>query len=165
MRLLGLIGFTVITLVLISSGSAVAQEDEPRPISDDEVNAIAKQLYCPVCEDVPLDSCPTLACIQWRELIRDLLAEGWSEAEIKNYLIDEYGDMVVAVPPPRGFNWLFYVIPPVAILTGSLIFIQSLKAWKSTRPLPENDQHPPEPPADEYVARMEEELRKRYSNE
>ncbi len=33
-----------------------------QPPTDDEVNRIAKQLYCPVCENTPLDVCPTQAC-------------------------------------------------------------------------------------------------------
>lgn len=58
----------------------LAQDGTP---TDDEVNKIAKQLYCPVCESTPLDICPTEACRQWRELIREMLADGRSEAEIK----------------------------------------------------------------------------------
>ncbi|MDP1779752.1 MAG: cytochrome c-type biogenesis protein CcmH, partial [Anaerolineales bacterium] len=59
---------------------AFAQDNVP---TDDEVNAIAQQLYCPVCENTPLDVCPTEACRQWRELIRLQLSQGMTEAEIK----------------------------------------------------------------------------------
>jgi cytochrome c-type biogenesis protein CcmH/NrfF len=55
---------------------ASAQDTEPTGPTDDEVNAIAKQLYCPVCENIPLDVCPTQACAQWRDLIREKLARG-----------------------------------------------------------------------------------------
>ena len=38
---------------------AAAQENEPKKVvTDDDVNAIAKELYCPVCESTPLDVCP-----------------------------------------------------------------------------------------------------------
>jgi cytochrome c-type biogenesis protein CcmH len=158
---LGFTVFTSILLLLAFSGSALAQEIDTSQVSDDEVNAIAAQLYCPVCEDVPLDACPTLACIQWRELIRELIAQGWSEREIKNYLLEEYGDMVVAVPPARGFNWLFYVIPPMAILVGSFLFYQSLKNWRGDQSPIIDDHQPDEKPVDEYIYRLDEELRKR----
>jgi cytochrome c-type biogenesis protein CcmH len=161
MRSFGYSLITCLALLLIFSGTGLAQERDVSQVSDDEVNAIARQLYCPVCEDVPLDACPTLACIQWRELIRELLAEGWSEAEIKNFLLEEYGDMVVAVPPPRGFNWLFYVIPPVAILVGGLMFYQSLKTWKGHQPSKKDGYQPREQPTDEYIDRLDKELRKR----
>jgi len=80
-------------------------QTEP-PVSDDEVNRLASELYCPACENVPLEVCPTKACAQWRELIREKLALGWNDEEIKAYFATQYGDQVLAVPPRRGFNWL-----------------------------------------------------------
>src|SRR5829696_5530567 len=87
------LAFTL-TLTLIASAQG------PTP-TDDEVNRIAKQLYCPVCESTPLDVCPTEACRQWRDLIRTMLAEGKSEAEIKQYFVEHYGDRVLNEPPNR----------------------------------------------------------------
>ena len=58
-------------LALFITAPASAQDGGEGP-TDDEVNAIAKRLYCPVCENVPLDVCPTQACAQWRELIPNL---------------------------------------------------------------------------------------------
>ncbi|MFN3309334.1 MAG: hypothetical protein ACK44E_09010, partial [Anaerolineales bacterium] len=54
-----------LSLTILGSGEiALAQTRDPNSISDDEVNAIAKYLYCPVCENVPLDVCGTQACEQ-----------------------------------------------------------------------------------------------------
>ena len=145
---------------LLAGGVGLAQSPEPVAVSDDQVNAIAKQLYCPVCENTPLDVCPTQACAQWRELIRQKLGEGQSEAEIKAYFVAQYGDRVLASPPARGLNWLVYVIPPLAILVGVYILYRALKAWR--KPAPQESQvEPVLAPSDEYVARIEEELRKR----
>ncbi len=157
----GLIVLGVVVLALVVTGMALAQEGDTGAVTDDQVNAIAKQLYCPVCENVPLDVCPTQACAQWRALIREKLAVGWSESEIKDYFVQQYGDRVLAAPPARGLNWLVYVIPPLAFLSGAFILYRAFQAWK--RPIPASA--PPEiatePPADEYVARLEEELRRR----
>src|SRR5512145_440992 len=75
--------------------TASAQDTEP---TDDEVNAIAKQLYCPVCENTPLDVCPTEACRQWREQIREMLIEGKTEAEIIDYFAVTYGERAAGDP-------------------------------------------------------------------
>ena len=69
---------------------AFAQDTTPP--TDDEVNAIAHKLYCPVCESTPLDVCPTDACKDWRELIRTMLSEGKTEDEILQHFVDQYGD-------------------------------------------------------------------------
>ncbi len=155
----------IILVVLSTAGAAFglgiirARAQAPTP-SDDQVNAIARQLYCPVCENIPLDVCPTQACAQWREQIRQMLAQGKNESEIKTYFVQMYGDRVLATPPAHGLNWLVYVIPPIAILLGAFILWRALQAWRS----PSSPAKPVEPaPAedDEYVRRLEDELRKR----
>jgi cytochrome c-type biogenesis protein CcmH len=108
-----------ITLALIPSTISHAQDESP--ITDDQVNKLASDLYCPVCENVPLDVCPTVACAQWRDLIREKMELGWSEQQIKDYFALQYGDQVLAVPPARGFNWLIYVIPPLILIGGIAI--------------------------------------------
>lgn len=151
-----------IALVLFTFTTAFAQDTTP---TDDEVNAIAKQLYCPVCENTPLDVCPTEACRQWRELIRDQLAEGKTEAEIKQYFVANYGARVLSEPPRTGFNWLVYIIPPVLILLGAVMLFNAFRAW--TKPKSAEAGAGPVKEAvtlssdDEYIKRLEEELKNR----
>ena len=145
--------------LLLSTRPAIAQAPTP---SDDEVNRIAHELYCPVCENTPLDVCPTEACRQWRDLIRQQLAQGWSESRIKQYFVDQYGARVLAEPPATGLNWLVYVLPPLIILAGAFMLLRAMRGWTRpgtaavTEPEPGNAA-----PQDEYVARLEEELKKR----
>lgn len=156
----------ILTLVIILSGlfTAVVSAQEPTP-SDDEVNAIAKQLYCPVCENTPLDVCPTEACRQWRELIRQQLAEGKTEAEIKQYFVNNYGARVLSEPPRKGFNWLVYIIPPVLILAGAFVLFRSFREWTKPKSAEAGSGQGNEAghgsSDDEYINRLEEELKKR----
>lgn len=158
--------FLAAALVLALTGlfyqTAFAQDTTP---SDDEVNAIAKQLYCPVCENTPLDVCPTEACRQWRELIRQQLAEGKTEEEIKQYFVNNYGARVLSEPPRTGFNWLVYIIPPVSILIGAIILFNSVRAWTKPKFVKAGTGQEKEARGsssdDEYTKRLEEELKKR----
>ncbi len=131
--------------------------------TDDEVNAIAKQLYCPVCENTPLDVCPTDACHEWREEIRKMLAEGKTEAEIKQHFVDYYGARVLAEPPRTGFNWLVYLVPPILILAGAFVLFRALQGWRKASIMETGggEKEAQTLPQDEYIARLEEELKKR----
>jgi cytochrome c-type biogenesis protein CcmH len=139
---------------------------QPTP-SDDQVNAIAKQLYCPVCENIPLDVCGTTACAQWRELIRQKLADGWTEQQIKDYFVQQYGARVLGTPPAKGINWLVYLIPPLVFITGIYILYRAFRAWK--RPAQQVSSPSPAQPApggapgteDVYIKQLEDEVRKR----
>ncbi len=103
-----------------------ARAQVPTP-SDDEVNRIASQLYCPICDNLSLDVCPLEACQQWRDLIREQLAQGWSEREIKDYFIAQYGDQVSGEPPRRGLNWVLYLAPPIIVLGAFALLVANLK--------------------------------------
>jgi len=144
---------------LASFAPPVFAQNTTPPVSDDEVNQIAKQMFCPVCENVPLDVCPTQACHQWRETIRTLIAEGRTEQEIKDYFVQQYGDRVLAAPPARGFNWLVYVVPPVAVIAGGVALFFAMRRWQ--RPAKETRAVPPTIEDDDYVRRLEEELKRR----
>jgi len=152
-------------MVLAITSSALAQDNPPREPTDDEVNAIAKQMYCPVCENIPLDVCPTQACAEWRALVRDKLVEGWSEEQIKEYFVLQFGDRVLAEPPRRGLNWLIYVIPPIAFLGGVVILFRAFQVWQRSdetqleEEVAEYDRTE-KGDEDEYISRLEDELKK-----
>jgi cytochrome c-type biogenesis protein CcmH len=130
--------------------------------TDDEVNKIAKQLYCPVCENTPLDVCPTDACRQWREEIRRMLADGKGEAEIKQHFVDYYGARVLNEPPNRIAT---YLIPMGIILLGALLLFRGFQLWlkpNRAEAASRDAQREANPvQQDKYVARLEEELKKR----
>jgi len=149
-----------LALLLVLLPAAVYGQDE---ITDDEVNEVAKDVYCPVCESTPLDVCPTQACADWRELIRTKLAEGQSRDEILDYFARQYGDGVLANPPRRGANLIILWIVPIAgVLLGLLLFSRLLRGLRTAAP---EAAPPPRPTAatgdpvlDDYIARVEKEI-------
>jgi len=164
-RLLRITGRKLLLTILFAlslgfSASFTAFAQAPTP-TDDEVNRIAKQLYCPVCESTPLDVCPTEACRQWRDLIRTMLSEGKSEAEIKQYFVEQYGARVLAEPPNR---LVAYLVPAVVILLGALVLFRGFQMWMKpslTETGAVDAEREAKPSQDPYVVRLEEELKKR----
>ncbi len=146
---------TLAFLAFIWTSPAAAQNPTPPP---DDVNRVASQLYCPVCENTPLDVCPTQACAQWRGLIRDKMAAGWTDDQIKQYFADQYGIRVLATPPTP----LVYIIPPILLLIGIFILLRALKALRG-KPAIAKVQKTTSSDAtgDQYLNQVEEELKRR----
>ena len=139
-----------------------AQPSGAAPITDDQVNAVAHQLYCPVCENIPLDVCPTQACAQWRDLIRTKLSQGWSPQQIRDYFVQQYGDRVLSTPPQRGLNLLVYILPPAFFLLGVFILVRVLRSMRRRSAAAPPFSAPPGPaPDDPYRQRLEAELKER----
>lgn len=142
--------------LLAMPAAAVAQDPGPTP-SPDEVNRIAKQLYCPVCANVPLDACGTAACVQWRDQIADLLTEGYSEQQIYDYFVAQYGPGVLAAPPPSGFNWLIYVLPPLVLVGGGALLWRGLASARK----PAKAKQAAKAKSSKYTQQLEDELKAR----
>lgn len=115
--------------VLIMGAAVVSAQDEGG-VTADEVNAIASKLYCPVCENIPLDTCGTAACADWRNEIRIALESGASEQEIVTDFIRRFGDRVVGVPQDPALNTLSLwppIIGIVLVVIGGLALIINLR--------------------------------------
>jgi cytochrome c-type biogenesis protein CcmH len=131
------------------------------PVTDDQVNAVAKQLNCPVCENVPLDVCETQACVQWRDLIRQKLVTGDKPEQIIAYFRATYGDRVLQSPPREGFTGLVWILPFVGLMAGVAILIVVLRRM-AAQPKAEarvEVEAKAEAGADEYRKRLERELK------
>jgi cytochrome c-type biogenesis protein CcmH len=131
-------------------------------ITDDDVNNIAEQLYCPVCENIPLETCGTAACRDWRNEIGIYLLNGMTEDEIIDDFVLRFGDRVVGTPKDPTLRALSLVTPWV--LVGLML---AAAAYTYTRWSTQEEQDEPfvgapvgeVPPKDEdYLARLEKDL-------
>jgi cytochrome c-type biogenesis protein CcmH len=135
------------------------------PVTEDQINVIARELWCPLCSGVRLDACELKACDQMRQEIGMKLAAGDDLESIKTYFVAQYGPQVLGEPPRSGFNWLAWILPIAVLLAGALfllmrgrklLFVKPATAAMSTPgPTTVNNQDEP------YARRLEEEL-KRY---
>jgi cytochrome c-type biogenesis protein CcmH len=135
---LAVILVSIIIEIMAIMVSSVNAQSQPTP-SDDEVNSVAGQIYCPVCENVTLDVCSTTACAQWRELIREKLAQGMTSDQIKDYFVQQYGDRVLAVPPRTGLNWTLYLLPIFIFVVALLLTVRHILSSRSPRPPKEKE--------------------------
>ncbi len=114
------------SLVLLAVMVVLTQAQDTPIITEDDVAAVAERMYCPICENEPLDDCRAQTCVQWREEIRDQLAAGQSADDIINGFIARYGQKVVGVPQDdflRSLSFLpIWIGVAVALLAALLTF-------------------------------------------
>ena len=112
MKRLILLGFLLtMTLPLLAQTQA-------RTVTDDAVYDIAEHMFCPICENEPLDECRNQTCLQWKAEIQRQLEEGRTEEEIINYFVERYGQKVVSVPQDPLLQALSFVLPIIGALLG-----------------------------------------------
>jgi len=112
-------------LTLILFAAVAAQDDE----SIDQVMEIAGDLNCPTCNGINLADCRTETCIQWKEEIGDLVAEGRSKEEILDLFATRYGTSVLQNPPKEGPTLLLWLLPLAVLLVGGVWLWRTLRDW------------------------------------
>jgi cytochrome c-type biogenesis protein CcmH len=155
-------------------GTATPQEEASTPAaaapaapagtaSDDQIDAVAKQLWCPLCSGVRLDACELKACSQMKEVIGQKLAQGVDVQTIKNYFVAQYGPQVLGEPPMEGFNWLAWVLPVVALIVGGVFVYSRTRKMVHTATTAPAEQGSSAPGSaagsDEYARKLDEELK------
>ncbi len=86
---------------------------------------------CPIC-GTALGLSESPQADREREFIRGLIAEGRTKDEIKDALVAEYGDEVLAVPEPKGFDLAAWLVPGIAIVLAAIAIFIGLRRWRRT---------------------------------
>jgi cytochrome c-type biogenesis protein CcmH len=108
------------------SGAATA----PAAVSEAEVQAIASQLRCVVCQNLSVADSPSDMARQMRDLIRERLVAGDTPREVEAYFVQRYGEWVLLAPPARGLNLLLWLAPFGAVAGGLVLVLSLARRWR-----------------------------------
>jgi cytochrome c-type biogenesis protein CcmH len=142
------IAFVLVTALL---AVPVAHASERHP-SQAELEG---QVMCPVC-GTTLDQSNSPAAEQIKRVIARRIAAGDTETEIKDRLVANYGESILAAPPKRGFGLLAWWLPIGGIVAAAILVGFGAWHWSRAR-------EPAPPPAQLDPAlerRLDEELRR-----
>ncbi|MCW5623228.1 MAG: cytochrome c-type biogenesis protein CcmH [Burkholderiales bacterium] len=112
--------FVVLVTLLLP---LVAMADTAVPVAEDPVleqrlMVLSAELRCLVCQNQSLADSHADLAIDLKNQVRAMLKEGKSDAEIKAYMTDRYGDFVLYRPPVKGTTWLLWAGPFVLLVAG-----------------------------------------------
>ncbi|MFQ5829208.1 MAG: cytochrome c-type biogenesis protein CcmH [Candidatus Methylomirabilia bacterium] len=141
-------------LLLLATTIAAAP---PGVVDEAQVREIAAQLRCVVCQNLSVADSPSEMANQMRGIIRERLAAGESPEQVIAYFVDKYGEWILLMPRPRGFNLLVWVVPFVGIVLG-LGGIAILSVRWARRPRPEGIPEAVDPAIRERIRREVAEL-------
>jgi len=122
-----------------------------------ELNEIEGEVMCPVCGTL-LELAESPQATREKAFIEKLVKQGQSKDEIKQALVDQYGDEVLAEPKGSGFSLSAYVVPIVAFIVA--IVLLAFAVWKWRRAAGSRDDKRPEVegPSDEDRERLDADL-------
>jgi cytochrome c-type biogenesis protein CcmH len=124
---------TLETLVLLLVAAAVVavpvHASEQRPTLAD----LADEVICPTCHTT-IDQSSSPIALRMKAFIRERIAAGDTKSEIKDKLVAQFGESVLAAPPKSGFNLLAWLLPLVGAAVGAAVLAMLARRWRSGKP-------------------------------
>jgi cytochrome c-type biogenesis protein CcmH len=138
---------------------APALAGEQRPTLAD----LEDEIVCPVCTPETLEQSNSPVAARMRAFIVERIEAGDSKAEIKEKLVAEFGEGVLAAPPKRGFNLLAWVLPLAGLVLAAAVLALLARRWRRARV----DMEGPgsDPPSANGRAPLDPELERRVDEE
>jgi cytochrome c-type biogenesis protein CcmH len=119
---------TRLALVVVAALLAVpvAHASERHPTQAE----LEGEVMCPVC-GTTLDQSNSPAAQQIKRVIANRIAAGDTRSQIKDRLVAEYGDAILAAPPRTGFGLLAWWLPIAGIVAAAAVV--GVGAWRWSR--------------------------------
>jgi len=116
-----------------------AQQSRADSISADSAldvhtTRLAVQLRCAVCQGISIQESPSALAREMRELVKEQLRAGRTDAEVKEYFVSKYGEWILLAPKAQGFNLVLYLAPFVLLIGGFVGIAIVVKRWTAAAP-------------------------------
>lgn len=121
-----MLAFLLAAALLLSSQMASAIDSEPPfpdPAMQMRYQALIHGFRCLVCQDETVADSDADLAADFRRQIHAMIAAGKSDAEIKSYMVERYGDFVLYKPPVQASTWLLWTGPFILLCIGLLTVI------------------------------------------
>lgn len=109
------LGAVIVAIVAAIGLSLQAQ----RPTTHDErARNLASELRCPVCQSLSIADSPAPLAEQMRSIVREQLAAGATDQDVRDFFVARYGTWILLAPPVRGRDLLLWLAPGAFVLVG-----------------------------------------------
>lgn len=146
-------------LVLLALAFLALLATPPAALAAPQANLadIEDEVMCPICGTL-LELAASPQAQRQRVLIRRMIAGGSSKAEIKEALVTQYGDEVLALPRGSGFDLTAYLVPAFAFVLAVLALALGVRRWRRAGGPPGPGRSGPSAPQGEDAERLDADL-------
>jgi len=130
------------------------------PAREARVQALGKQLRCPMCQGLSIADSGSSAARAQMDKVRELVAAGKTDQEIRDYFTSRYGEWALLEPPASGMNLLVWLLPLLLLVGGGVAIARTVRRPVPAAPSPAAEPEEKRPPSDDpYLEAVRAELR------
>lgn len=111
----------ILAAVVCMAAASDPAERLPDPAREARARALFSQVRCMVCQNESIDDSDAELAADLRRLVREQVAAGRTDQEVKAYLVSRYGEFVLLKPALSWTNGLLWGAPFLVVLAGGLL--------------------------------------------
>lgn len=126
-----------LVLILVACGNAGAKDAVPMaddPVVEQRLIAISEEMRCLVCQNESLAGSRSDLAMDLRRELRNLIKQGKTDAEIREFMVSRYGDFVLYRPPVKPSTWLLWAGPFGLMVLGVVVLFVYLRRRNAELP-------------------------------
>lgn len=108
------------------------------PVLNERYRSLIHEIRCMKCQNQSIADSPIEVAADLRRQVKEMMAAGRSDDEIKSYLASRYGDFILYKPPLKPTTWVLWAGPASLLLIGAVVFARVVRT-RSAQPLDEDD--------------------------
>ncbi len=104
------------------------------PIDENRFQELIKELRCMVCPNQPLSESNAELAQDLRDEVREMVMQGQTNNQIKDYLVQRYGDMVLYRPQLKAKTFLLWLAPAILAFIGFIVLFMYIRRQAKETP-------------------------------
>jgi cytochrome c-type biogenesis protein CcmH len=109
------------------AAAADPAERLPDPAQEARARALFEQVRCLVCQNESIDDSEAELAGDLRRIVREQVRQGRSDAEIKRFLVDRYGEFVLMRPAFSAGNAVLWIGPFLVVALGAGLLVAQIR--------------------------------------
>ena len=135
-----LLALALLLALAARAGAVQPGEELADPAQEARARALSQEIRCLVCQNQSIDESEADLARDLRLIVRERIAAGEDDVQVKAFLVERYGDFVLLDPPVKPKTWLLWFGPPAVLamaMAGAALYLRRRPRRADAPPLDE----------------------------
>ncbi|NIC05045.1 cytochrome c-type biogenesis protein [Billgrantia bachuensis] len=126
-----LVGFTLLLVTGLVQGAAIEVREFDDPVLEKRYDSLTASMRCPTCQNQAINDSDAPVSGDMRDRVYLLLQEGRSDIEIRDHMVQRFGDYILYNPRLEGRTYLLWGLPAVLVVAGGILVMLLVRARRN----------------------------------
>ncbi|UYG04351.1 cytochrome c-type biogenesis protein CcmH [Halomonas sp. LR3S48] len=126
-----LLGMALMLVAGMIHGAAIEVREFDDPVMEKRYHSLTASMRCPTCQNQAINDSDAPVSGDMRDRVYLLLQDGRSDMEIRDHMVQRFGDYILYNPRLEGRTYLLWGLPAVLVVAGGILVMLLVRARRN----------------------------------